>query len=139
MTNYIKFCACRILCRNLNHGAVLLSCHLTAVLNLLEWVIYTVVNVKLIFRQCIGKLSTCCHSSQVFTIFAWLLSFDIFGMGDPTRSKSSSQHSPQVHWITQATLPRQGLVKRESYISWNTYCIKMRSFQNLFNEISWVS
>ena len=50
-------------------------------------------------------------TSHSFTTFVWFLPFDLSGMGDPTRSKSSSQHSSQDHGNTQATPPRQGLVK----------------------------
>jgi hypothetical protein len=40
--------------------------------------------------------------------FVWLQPFDLSGMGDPTRSLLSHQHSCPDHWGAQTSSPQQG-------------------------------
>ena len=51
-----------------------------------------------------------CHNQ--WTLFVWFLPLCPSDMGSPTRRHSSSQHSLQGHWNTQATPPRQGSDQR---------------------------
>ena len=77
------------------------------------WAMQTEFLCKSRFILCfLWLLETCGRQSyESLTTFAWLISFNLPGMGVPTKNIRFSQHSSLDLWSTKAALTHQGLVK----------------------------
>jgi hypothetical protein len=49
------------------------------------------------------------------SLFAWIITFELSGIGDPTSSYATARHSSQGHMTTQASPLRQS---RDTYGGW---------------------